>query len=103
MHIDIEQALSTVLKNWRGMSGAGRDEAESTADEFEASFYSFIDTLRTWIYELEHKPQTLDEALELPLIKSIVLSLPEPLYLNLETELELILENNSRIDEDKYD
>jgi hypothetical protein len=99
----VEITLATALKHWQSMSGAEQDEAESTANEFEAAFYVFIEAVRNWVHALEPQPQSMDEALELPLIKQIVDLLPVPLYLNFETELELILEHESRIDDDKYD
>ncbi|MGG2198495.1 MULTISPECIES: hypothetical protein [Paenibacillus] len=103
MDAKVEQTLEAALKNWKSMAGSENDEAESTADEFEASFYKFIDAVREWVYGLDQRPQTLEELAELPLIKHILDLLPEPLHLNFETEAELILEHKSRIDEDKYD
>jgi hypothetical protein len=79
------------------------DDPEFTANEFEASFYIFIDAVREWVYALERRPQTLDEFLELPLVEEIVRLLPAELYLNFETEAELIVENKSRVDDEKYD
>ncbi|MEI7026230.1 hypothetical protein [Paenibacillus sp. y28] len=103
MNTTIQQAMDTMLRNWNAMSGADHDDAEPTADEFQSSFYAFIDELREWLSALEHKPQTLDELLELPEIQTIVEQLPAPLHLNFETEAELILDNQLRIEEDKYD
>jgi hypothetical protein len=103
MNTKVEQTLNATLRNWKSMSGAQSDEAESTANEFEASFYTFIDAVRDWVYELDPQPQTLEELLELTMIKDIMDRLPAPLILNFETEAELIVENKSRIDEDKYD
>jgi hypothetical protein len=99
----IKQALETTLRNWNSMSGSDNDEAESTANEFESSFYLFIDAVREWTYGLDQQPQTLDEFLGLPMIQEILNLLPGPLYLNFETEAELIVDNKRRIDEDKYD
>jgi hypothetical protein len=103
MNEKVEQALTTVLRNWKEMSGSGRNDHEATANEFENSFYAFIEAVRVWIHGLEHKPQKLDDAYELPLIKEILAVLPDPLLLNFETEIELILEYKNRIEEDKYD
>jgi hypothetical protein len=103
MHTKINKALDTVLRNWKSMSGAGTNEEESTADQFESSFYSFIDALREWVDGLEQRPNSLDELLDLSMVKEIVDRLPAPLHLNFETEAELIVENKRRIDEDKYD
>jgi hypothetical protein len=100
---NLNQALNVALRNWESMAGSGNDEAESTADEFETSFYVFIDALREWVYGLDRRPQTMEEFWSLPLVEAISGRLPAPLYLNFETEAELILENKSRVDDDKYD
>jgi hypothetical protein len=103
MDAKIKQALDAALRNWKSMSGSENEEAEAIANEFESSFYIFIDTLREWVYGLEQHPETLEELLELPMIKEVVELLPAPLYLNFETEAELIVEHKIRIDDDKYD
>lgn len=103
MNAKVNQALDATLRNWKSMSVSQNDEAESTANEFEASFYNFIDAVREWFYELDHRPQTLEAFLALTMIKDILDLLPAELYLNFETEAELIIENKSRMDEDKYD
>ncbi|NHN34432.1 hypothetical protein [Paenibacillus agricola] len=101
----VNSTLAATLKHWQSMSGAKQDEleAESTANEFEAAFYTYIDAVRAWIHGLEPQPQTLEEALELPLVQQMVDQLPTPLYLNFETELELIIEHKNRVDDEKYD
>jgi hypothetical protein len=99
----VEQTLEVTLRNWKSMSKVKNDDPEFTANEFEASFYIFIDAVREWVYALEQRPQSLDEFLELPLVKEILGLLPAELYLNFETEAELIVENKSRVDEEKYD
>jgi hypothetical protein len=103
MNAKVEQALNTTLRSWKSMSGSENIDAESTANEFEAAFYIFIDAVREWFNELEQRPQTLEEFLELSMIQDILDLLPAPLYLNFETEAELIVDHKSRIDEDKYD
>ncbi|WP_282940223.1 hypothetical protein [Paenibacillus sp. RC67] len=103
MNEKVTKALDTALDHWKSMSRSDHDEAEDTANAFEASFYKFIDAVREWVNELEPRPQTLDELLEQPFIQEITDRLPVPLYLNFETEAELIVENKSRIDDEKYD
>ncbi len=103
MSLKVMQALEDTLQKWKSMTRAENDEAESSANEFESSFYRFIDALREWFYGLDQRPQTLEEFLELPMIKDILDVLPGPLLLNFETEAELIVENQVRIEEDKYD
>ncbi|MDF2713778.1 MAG: hypothetical protein K0R28_703 [Paenibacillus sp.] len=103
MNTEVEQALNTVLSNWKSMSGAEGDEAESTANTFEASFYKFIDAVREWVNGMEKRPKNMEELMELSLVRHILDRLPQPLHLNFETEAELIIEQIIRIDEDKYD
>jgi hypothetical protein len=103
MNTIVDRALKNALTNWSSMSRSESEDAESTANEFEASFYNFIDAVRDWVYGLEQRPQTVEELMELPMIQDIVDQLPAPLYLNFEIEAELIVENKRRIDEDKYD
>lgn len=103
MDANVEQALEAALRHWKAMSGADNEEAESTADAFQASFYHFIDAVREWINGRNPRPQTLEAFLEMTEVQEIVDRLPAPLYLNFETEAELLIENKQRIDDDKYD
>ncbi|KRF11156.1 hypothetical protein [Paenibacillus sp. Soil787] len=103
MNPNVEQALLTTLKNWNAMSASLGDEQEAVADQFQSSFYLFIDAVREWVYELEPRPQTIDELLDMDMVEEILDVLPAPLHLNFETEVELIMDNVVRIDDDKYD
>jgi hypothetical protein len=103
MNQNVEQALQTTLKNWTAMSASQSDEQEAVADQFQSSFYLFIDAVREWVYGLDPRPQTIEELLELDTIQEILDLLPAPLHLNFETEAELIIDHVLRIDEDKYD
>ena len=103
MDAAVKKALDTALANWAAMSKASQEEAEGTADGFEASFYAFVDTFREWVNRLEPRPQTMEQLLALPEVSELTERLPAPLYLNFETEAELILEHVIRDEEDKYD
>ncbi|MDQ0877097.1 hypothetical protein QFZ77_005756 [Paenibacillus sp. V4I3] len=103
MNPTVELALQTTLKNWNAMSASRGDEQEVVADQFQSSFYLFIDAVREWVYQLEPRPQTIDELLDLDMMQEILDVLPAPLHLNFETEVELIMDNVVRIDDDKYD
>jgi hypothetical protein len=46
MEAKVKKALDTTLRNWKSMSVSQNDEADSTANEFESSFYKFIDAVR---------------------------------------------------------
>jgi hypothetical protein len=99
----IDRLLDDALRNWNALSNASHDDAETTADDFEASFYRFIDAVREWYLALHPRPGTLEEMLDQPAIAAIMDRLPAPLYLNFETEVELMIDNISRVDEDRYD
>ncbi|MEW9700599.1 hypothetical protein [Paenibacillus sp. SI8] len=103
MDAKVEETLNAALRNWKTMSKPDDEDAEETANEFEASFYTFIDAVREWTYRLDEQPQSLEEFLELGMIQEILERLPAPLHLNFETEAELILDYQNRVDEDKYD
>ncbi|WP_010273474.1 hypothetical protein [Paenibacillus senegalensis] len=93
----IAKELDSMLKHWELMSGSDYDDAEEDAARFQESFYRFMDIIRDWIESLSKRPKTVEEALQLPELAHITANLPAPLYLNFETELELILEGQSRI------
>lgn len=103
MNAKVEQALHAMLTNWNLMAGAESDEAESTADTFQASFYRLIDAVRDWYDELEPRPTSLEQFMALPTMRTILDRLPAPLMLNFEIEAELLYDNLIRIEDDKYD
>lgn len=103
MNPNVKQALQTTIDNWNAMSASKNDEQEAVADQFQSSFYQFIDAFREWVSELEPRPQTIDELMDLDMVQDILDMLPAPLHLNFETEAELIMDNVLRIDEDQYD
>jgi len=99
----IEHALNITLHHWNQMKVSGEEEAEDEANQFEASFYTLMEAVRTWFSSLKIRPSTLDDALELPDIAEIIERLPAELHLNFETELELIVEGETREEDAKYD
>lgn len=103
MDAAVEKGLRTVLANWDKMKKSHEDDAGDDADQFEASFYEWIEKLRSWFNQLEQKPATFDEALRLPDVEQITDLLPIELMLNFETELELIVEGQARIEDERYD
>jgi hypothetical protein len=104
MNERVNQALEVVLRNWSVMASSSDDEAEGSADQFESSFYAFIDAVRDWAYTaLKPLPQTVELFLDLPMVIEILDRLPAPLHLNFETEAELIVDQIIRIDDEKYD
>src|SRR4029453_17820689 len=67
MNAQVKLALDTAIRNWNAMSKSNFDEAEGSADQFESSFYTFIDAVREWAYsELRPLPQTIEQFLALP-------------------------------------
>ncbi|QRG68799.1 hypothetical protein [Brevibacillus choshinensis] len=103
MDATVEKALQTVLANWEKMKKSHEDDAGDEAEQFEASFYAWMEKLRSWFNQLDQKPATLDEALRLPEVEEITDLLPVELMLNFETELELIVEGQTRIEDERYD
>lgn len=103
MQAAIKQALCTVIERWNRMKESGEAHAEEDANQFEASFYQLMDSISDWLDELESKPESLHEALDLPEIVDMVTYLPAELYLNFETELELIIDGEVRTEDAKYD
>ncbi|NQX60285.1 hypothetical protein [Paenibacillus qinlingensis] len=99
----VKQALDITLHNWQTMTSYQSDEKEAVADQFQSSFYVFIDTVREWVDRQDPMPATLDDLLGNAMIQDIFDVLPAPLHLNLETELELIIDRVERVEEEKYD
>ncbi|GAB2696451.1 hypothetical protein ACFQWB_03405 [Paenibacillus thermoaerophilus] len=96
----VKKALDVMLGNWERMADADMDDAESSADSFQDSFYAMVEELRRWTDGLSERPASLEAFMELPLVKDIVDRLPDPLRLNFETEAEWIVENVVRDEED---
>ncbi|NEN81205.1 hypothetical protein [Paenibacillus elgii] len=103
MNREVEQALQTTLQNWNSMALAEHEDSEAAANAFESSFYRFIDAVREWASSLEPQPETFEAFLDLPMVQEITELLPAPLYLNFETEAELIVQKKFRIEDEKYD
>lgn len=104
MNQKVKIALDITLRNWNAMSISDSDEAEASADQFETSFYKFIDAVREWAYsELNPQPKSVGQFLELQMVNDILDMLPAPLHLNFETEAELIIDKIRRVDDEKYD
>ncbi|MGE5703408.1 MAG: hypothetical protein ACM32O_12830 [Clostridia bacterium] len=97
------ELLAAVIANWNQMQTSSMDEAGEDAERFETSFYQWIEQVRKWYESLDKKPADLAEALELPLVVKIAEILPIALYLNFETELELMIEGIERAVDEKYD
>jgi len=103
MDARLEEALQQTISKWTKMGQADMEHSEDAADQFEHSFYAFIDVFREWVNGLDPRPATLEELLDTDTCRDIVDRLPAPLVLNFETEADLIIENTVRVDEDKYD
>ncbi|WNC16090.1 hypothetical protein [Brevibacillus brevis] len=99
----LKKALETVLASWERMKKSHEDDAGDDAEQFEASFYAWIEEVRRWFDRQEPKPATLEEALQLPEIQQSMELLPGELALNVETELELIVEGQTRVEDERYD
>ena len=97
-------AFEHMLKQWNTMQNTGILEgSEDAATLFEHTFYQFMDEFKSWFSQLNKKPATLEEALALPDVKTIVEQLPSPLYLPFETELDFIVDGIDAESDEKYD
>lgn len=92
----IANEFDSMIKDWEQMARSDFEDAEEDASRFQESFYRFMDIIRDWIESLNVRPKTVDEAVQLPELARIAANMPAPLYLNFETELEIILEGQSR-------
>ncbi len=92
MKDNLWNAFQIMLDNWNRMLSSEMDQAEEDADQFEASFYQFIDIFREWFFQREEKPQHIDEVLAITEVKDLIEQVPAPLMINVQTELEIMLE-----------
>jgi hypothetical protein len=99
METSIQKALSITLANWEKM----KKSHEEDANQFEASFYKMMEEIRHWFGQLQTTPASLEEALLLPDLMEVADQLPAEISLNFETELELIVEGQTRVEDEKYD
>jgi len=99
----LNEALSVTIRNWEAMGKADYDQSESAAELFEHSFYRFVDIFRDWVNELSPRPASVEALLALDVCREIAERLPDPLLLNFETEAELIIDGQLRVEEEKYD
>lgn len=98
--MDAKEALAQMLANWERMSGSDPDEAGDDAERFEQSFYAFAECTVAWLRSVPDGPQSLEEAMRLPVIDDFRRRLPGPLVLNFETELEEALSDRGRLEDD---
>jgi len=101
--MEMKKAFRTMLENWNRMKGSSEEEAEEHADQFQRSFYVFVDEMRSWFGQLPEKPKSLEEAKQLTELRELMERLPAELELNFETELELIVEGQTREEDARYD
>ncbi|MDF0725747.1 hypothetical protein PY093_03340 [Cytobacillus sp. S13-E01] len=92
MFLNVRSIFKTTMEDWEMMSKTYDDEGAHWAERFEHHFYLFIEELKKWFNTLENRPQTVEEAEELPEIKELIEEIPGPLQLNFLTELEEIVD-----------
>lgn len=88
----MNEYFETALEAWSMMQKTEGDEGAEWAERFERYFYEFISELKGWWHRLDEKPDTVDEAEELPVIKSYAERIPGPVYITFLTELEDIID-----------
>ncbi|WP_096155632.1 MULTISPECIES: hypothetical protein [Bacillus] len=96
----MNEHFETALEAWTMMQKTEGDEGAEWAERFEQYFYEFIHEMKAWWGRLEEKPETVEEAEELPAIKSFTERIPGPVYITFLTELEDIIDGveTSRFD-----
>jgi hypothetical protein len=100
----LNEALEAVLVQWkRNAQTSILEGAEDAATLLEYRFYAFIEVFRKWWMSCDPKPNTLEDALELPEVQVIVNRLPAPLYLPFENELDLLVDGIDQENDEKYD
>jgi hypothetical protein len=88
----MNEYFDTALEAWSMMQKTEGDEGAEWAERFERYFYEFINELKVWWISLDEKPETIEEAEELPIIKTFADKIPGPVYITFLTELEDIME-----------
>jgi len=81
------------------MQKSDMDNAGDDADRFQMSFYQFTDALQDAARKVNDLPGDLEAARLHELFKPYFEQIPEPLQLPLETEVELILEGKTRVED----
>jgi predicted nuclease with TOPRIM domain len=103
MNEQLRKEFEELLNQWKRNQQANILEgAEDEATLLEHRFYKFIEAFSQWFKTID-KPDSLEEALELPEIQEIVDQLPTPLYLPFENELDLLIDGIEQEMDEKYD
>lgn len=96
-------AFELLLEQWaRNQQTHILEGAEDQATLLEHRFYKFVEVFSQWFQTIE-KPNSLEEALEIPEIRSISDQLPAPLYLPFENELDMLVDGVQQDLDEKYD
>ena len=88
MDTNVLKAKQEMLENWNQMKSSSMEDASEHADQFQNSFYEFMETVVAWLRENKEANLTLDELLHMPEIETLLADLPDPLKLNFELEVE---------------
>jgi hypothetical protein len=103
MNEQLHERFEELLQQWKRNQQANILEgAEDEATFLEHRFYKFIEVFTQWFKTIE-KPDSLEDALELPEIQEIARRLPTPLYLPFENELDLLIDGIEQENDEKYD
>ncbi|MFT4414008.1 hypothetical protein ACLM5H_09125 [Fredinandcohnia humi] len=89
---EVRSTLKNALEDWGMMQKTVGDEGADWAERFERDFYVFIDAFEKWFNQLTDRPKSQEEAENIAEIQEIQNSLPGPLQLNFEMELERIID-----------
>jgi hypothetical protein len=96
----MNEYFGIAIAAWGMMQKTDGDDGAEWAERFERYFYEFINELKIWYNSLDEKPETIEEAEDLPVIKGFANQIPGPVYITFLTELEDIIEGfeTSRFD-----
>ncbi|QSO47814.1 hypothetical protein [Alicyclobacillus mengziensis] len=92
----VRESLNEMLQLWNRMKTSEMDEAGDDADRFQMTFYMFMEHVEKWVQPLQQRPADAEEARLNPEFQKLFESLPDPLQIPFETELDAILADGDR-------
>lgn len=96
MFTAVKETLDEVLFLWEEMKRSEADDAGDDADRFQMMFYAFVEHVRVWVAAMDGLPKDVDEARDQPMFAKLFDSLPDPLQIPFENELDTILTQGQR-------
>lgn len=97
---EVETLAAEMLTFWQAMQSSDLDDAGDDAERFEQSFYRLIDALSIWLRLSGQGIQSVADVLSWPGIAALRESLPVPLQLNFDTEIEDLCQARMKLEDD---